>query len=150
MSTKEVDVVEKLAAVKAFFTCTTPEDDVLSEELNKNVDADKHTSSPLAPVRSVKADGDVIVTPAPAVTVQVPAPLLASWMTSPTVKMLLFTVIVVALAEFMIVRFDSSPAIKTYEAVLSEIGKFWMSFKFWAVRVAPETNGNGVVIVSPL
>jgi hypothetical protein len=46
----------------------------------------------------------LIVTPAPAVIVQVPAPLFATWMTSPTVKMLLLTVIVVALAEFIIVR----------------------------------------------
>ncbi len=80
---------------------------------NVKTDADNATSVP--PQYCANAsDPDVLtVTPAPAVTVEVPAPLLAMKMVSPAANTLLFTVTVLADATFMMTRLPTSPTRST-------------------------------------
>jgi hypothetical protein len=58
-----------------------------------------------------------MVTPAPAVMVEVPAPLFAMKIVSPAEKMELLTVTVLADATFITTRLLRSPATSVYEAV---------------------------------
>jgi hypothetical protein len=73
------------------------------------VDADKAIRVP-PPYCANASDPDVlIVTPAPAVIVEVPAPLFAMKMVSPAAKIESSTVTVFAVALFMMTRLPTSP-----------------------------------------
>jgi hypothetical protein len=76
-------------------------------------DAERATSVPPPCCASARELEVFTVTPAPAVIVQVPAPLFAMKIVSPVVKIELFTVIVVAPALFMMTRFPASPTTRT-------------------------------------
>ena len=110
-------------------------------------DADNATSVPPPCCANAKELDVLIVTPAPAVTVDVPAPLLAMKIVSPTAKTELLIVTVFAVATFITMRLPTSPTSATYEAVWSLIGKVVMAFNCDARRVFPEPNGNGVAIM---
>lgn len=92
----------------------------------------------------------LIVTPAPAVIVQVPAPLLAIKMVSPTPNTELFTVIVVEPALFIMTRLPTSPTTNVYDAVWSLIGNVVMLLSCDAVKTVDATNGNGLAMTSTL
>ena len=110
-------------------------------------DADNATSVP-PPYCANASDPDVlIVTPAPAVTVVVPAPLLAMKIVSPAAKIELLIVTVFDEATFITMRLPTSPTTATYDAVWSLSGKVVIAFICAAVRVFPETNGNGVAMM---
>jgi len=89
----------------------------------------------------------LIVTPAPAVIVDVPAPLFAIKSVSPTAKTELLIVTVFAVATFITMRLPTSPTSATYDAVWSLIGKVVIAFICAAVRVFPLPKGKGVVIM---
>jgi hypothetical protein len=79
---------------------------------NVKVDADNATSVP-PPYCANAKEPEVLTVAVPAVIVQVPAPLLAIKIVSPVVNTLLFTVIVVAPALFIMTRLPASPTTKT-------------------------------------